>query len=38
MYGMKKMKKKKMADGGNVKPDFLDLDKDGDTKKPMRSI
>ena len=35
MYGMKKMKKKKMADGGNVKPDFLDLDNDGDKTEPM---
>ena len=37
MYGMKKMKRKKMADGGmGVKPDFLDLDKDGDKKEPMK--
>tara|TARA_R100001015_G_C4634030_1_gene199799 strand:- start:1544 stop:1834 length:291 start_codon:yes stop_codon:yes gene_type:complete len=36
MYGMKKMKRKKMADGGmGVKPDFLDLDKDGDKQEPM---
>ena len=35
MYGMKKMKKKKMADGGNVKPDFLDIDNDGDKTEPM---
>ena len=35
MYGMKKMKREKMADGG--KPDFLDLDKDGNKTETMKS-
>ena len=33
---MKKMKKKGYAAGGAAKPDFLDIDKDGDKEEPMK--
>ena len=39
MYGgsmMKKKKKKKMNVGGKMKPDYIDLDKDGDKKESMK--
>lgn len=29
--------RKKMKDGGNAKPDFLDMDNDGNTTEPMKS-
>ena len=31
------MKKKGYAKGGGPKPDFLDIDKDGNTTEPMKS-
>ena len=34
---MKKMKKKGYAKGKTVKPDFLDIDKDGDTTESMKA-
>ena len=39
MYGgsmMKKKKKKKMNVGGKMKPDYIDLDKDGNKKESMK--
>ena len=39
MYGgsmMKKKKKKKMNVGGKMKPDYIDLDKDGNKTESMK--
>ena len=35
--GMMMKKKTKMKTGSTVKPDYLDMDKDGDTEEPMKS-
>lgn len=36
-YAKGGMKKKGYAKGGTPKPDFLDIDKDGNTTEPMKS-
>ena len=35
--GMMMKKKPKMKTGSTVKPDYLDMDKDGDTEEPMKT-